>query len=150
VVALPRRGNNPERQRGGLQGGTQPRPSKPGVALPLAPRREVVRGHRCIEAGVLGALHRGQQFAGMNLLVRGVEAESGHGRSVPVHPISNLCAAAAPGLDQPSTSDTSEHRLDGTLRERLGMRQEAHLIRERVDRGRTDHRRYYALLGREC
>src|SRR5215207_1243133 len=58
------------------------------MALPLTPRRKVVRGHRCIESGLLSTLHRGQQFAGMHLLVGGMEAESGHAGSVPVHPIS--------------------------------------------------------------
>ena len=86
VVALAGRVDDAERQRGGLQRGAEPRPGEPGVALPLAPRREVVRGHRGVEAGLLGALHRGQQGAGMDLLVRGMETKGGHARPVPGSP----------------------------------------------------------------
>jgi hypothetical protein len=62
------------------------------MALPLTPRRKVIRGHRCIEPGLLSTLHRGQQFVGMNLLMGGMEAESGHAGSLPACLISKPVA----------------------------------------------------------
>ena len=56
VVALARRVDDAERQRRGLQRRAEPRPGERRVALAGAPRREVVRRHRGVEAGRLGLL----------------------------------------------------------------------------------------------
>ena len=83
VVSLARRVHHSEWQAGRLQSGTEPRPSETGVALGLAPGREVVGAHRPGEADVLRQLHRLQQCGGMDLLVGGVHAEDRHSVVVP-------------------------------------------------------------------
>jgi hypothetical protein len=79
VVALTRRVDDAERQARRLQGGAQPGPGEGRLALPLAPGREVVGAHGGGEADLLRQLGGGDELAGMDLLVRGVEAEDRHG-----------------------------------------------------------------------
>src|SRR5690606_341954 len=50
-----------------------------GMALGVAPGREVVGAHRVGETRLLGPARRLQQGARRKLLVRGVETDSGHG-----------------------------------------------------------------------
>ena len=52
VVALSRRVDDAERQRRRRQRRAEERPGEPGLALALAPGREVVRGHAAVEAGL--------------------------------------------------------------------------------------------------
>ena len=81
VVALPGRVDDAERQRRRGHRRAEPRPGEPGLPLPRAPRREVVRRHRRVEPGLLGAADGGEQLAGGDLLVRGVPADDRHGVS---------------------------------------------------------------------
>ncbi len=53
------------------------------MALPRTPRREVVRGHAEREAGLGRVPDVAQQPGGMDLLVRRVESDEGHGAVVP-------------------------------------------------------------------
>jgi hypothetical protein len=95
VVALTGRVDDAERQARGLQRRAQPGPGEGRLALPLAPRREVVRAHGCGEADLLGQLGGGDEIARVDLLVRGVEAEDRHGWAVPPTINANPCGAAA-------------------------------------------------------
>ena len=57
--------------------------AKPGLALALRPRRQVVRRHRRGEARLLGVLDVAQERAGGDLLVGAVEADDGHRSTQP-------------------------------------------------------------------
>ena len=57
MVALTWRVDDAERQLRSGQRCPEERPGEARFALPLAPRAEVVRGHRCGEAGLLGPLN---------------------------------------------------------------------------------------------
>ena len=78
VVALARSVDDAEGQIGGLKRRAQERPREPGLALALAPRREVVRRHGGAKAGGLSLANVPEQAAGRDLLVRAVEADDGH------------------------------------------------------------------------
>ena len=112
VVALPRRVDDSERQRRRGHRRAQPRPREPGLALPRAPRREVVRRHRRVEAGLLGSAHRGEQAARGDLLVRGVPADDGHGLPpCPTAGAVNRRRAGVPSLRVAKRTLTAPSRL---------------------------------------
>ena len=71
----------PSEKLRGLERGREPAPGVPRVALPHAPGLEVVAAHRGVEARLLGVLHRVEQAAGRELLVRGVESDDRHAHS---------------------------------------------------------------------
>ena len=81
VIAVTRGIDHAEREGRRLQRGPQPGPGEPGVPLPLAPGREVVRAHHGGEAGPLGGPDAGEQLARCELLVRCVIADRRHASS---------------------------------------------------------------------
>ena len=81
VVALPRRIDDPERQRRRGHRRPQPRPREARLTLPGAPRREVIRRHPGIEADLLRAASRQQQLTGRDLLMRRVPSDDRHRRA---------------------------------------------------------------------
>ena len=78
VIALPGRVDHPERQRGLGQRGAEEGPGEAGLALPHAPRREVIGRHAGGEAGLLRAPDGAQQLARWDLLVRAVQGDTRH------------------------------------------------------------------------
>ena len=81
VVSLAGSVDHPERQAGRLHRRPQPGPGERRVALPRAPGAEVVGAHRRGETGLLGSAYGLQEDRRMDLLVRGMESDNGHGPS---------------------------------------------------------------------
>ncbi len=78
VVALAGRIDDAEGQAGPSQSGAQPRPCEPGMSLPGAPGRKVVRAHGSGEPSLFGGDHCVQKLAWMDLFVGSVKADDGH------------------------------------------------------------------------
>src|SRR5690606_23739372 len=99
VVALPGSVDGADRQGRRGEGGAEPGEGEARVSLARTPRHEVVRAHRRLEPGTLGAPDVREQSAGRDLLVRGVIAVAGHGpflRATRRRRLPSRCAA--PGL----------------------------------------------------
>ena len=83
VVALPGCVDDAEGQRGRGQRGAEEGPGEAGLALPRAPRAEVVGRHGGGEAGLLGVLDVPQKLGRVDLFVRTVESDDSHSQVIP-------------------------------------------------------------------
>jgi hypothetical protein len=113
VVALARGVHHPERQGRRRHRRAQPRPGEAGVPLRQVPGGEVVGTHGRGETGLLRVPDGGQQLGRVDLLVRVVEPEDGHG----ILPTQVL----APGRPQPNRAAAPAGSVSGP-RGRAGRR----------------------------
>ena len=106
VVALAGRRDDAEGQRRRGEGGPEERPRVAGLALPGAPRSQVVGRHARGEAGLLRVLHVAQQGGGVDLLVGTVKTDDSHAdtqpdlercRQTPARPLRALRRGAGAG-----------------------------------------------------